>query len=162
MIIANQQLFSELSQKAIESPRKRSHYNFHPSVEDDIHRLCMAAEPDSYVRPHRHSQEDRWELFIVLKGAVSVLIFTEDGVLKERYELEAGGDVCAVEIEQNVLHSFISKKSGSIVMEVKRGPYIPIPEADSGAWAPREGEDATPGFLQWMRNASPSEKCPAI
>ncbi len=162
MIVADDKLFSELTAKAVESPRKRSHFNFHKSVEDDIHRLVMAAEPETYVRPHCHSQDDRWELFFILQGSASVLIFDADGTVKDRFDMEPGGKVCAIEIDRKMLHAFVSNSPGTIVMEVKRGPYVPIPEEDSASWAPKEGEPGMAEFLAWMKGAAAGDKAAGV
>ena len=50
----SEDLFQELVQKALSSPRKRTHYNLHDDLGDPVQRLCVAMEPGSYVRPHRH------------------------------------------------------------------------------------------------------------
>lgn len=156
MRIIDEDLFIQLGGQASSSPRRRAHLSFHSSPEEDIHRLCIAAEPDTYVRPHRHG-DGKWELFIPLKGAFSVLVFDDNGKVSSRHELEPGSKCCGIELEAGLLHAFVSGKSGSVAIEVKRGPFVPTPESDFASWAPREGDDLAAGFLDWMRNASPGD-----
>ena len=59
-------LLNSLSAKAKESPRKRAHFNLHPELNDPVQRLCIAMEPNTYVRPHRHSDPESWELLMIL------------------------------------------------------------------------------------------------
>lgn len=62
------QLFNHAQRKALKesakaSPRRRANHNVHKSYEDLVQRLFIAMEPDSYVRPHRHTQQHKWEFF---------------------------------------------------------------------------------------------------
>jgi cupin fold WbuC family metalloprotein len=56
-----QALLEQLTSDAVGSTRLRTNYNLHPQLDDPVQRLCNAMEPDTYVRPHRHPQEDCWE-----------------------------------------------------------------------------------------------------
>jgi cupin fold WbuC family metalloprotein len=158
MKIVGKKLFEELTTKASGSPRRRAHYNMHESTDEPIHRLCISAETDTYIRPHRHSAKGKWEFLFILKGAISVLLFDDGGVVKERLELEPAGDVCALEIPENTFHCFISQKPGTVAAEVKSGPYVPTPESDFGSWAPPEGDERVPEFLEKLRNVKPGDK----
>ncbi|OGV58744.1 MAG: hypothetical protein A2X49_00430 [Lentisphaerae bacterium GWF2_52_8] len=152
------EFFAELSAKATAAPRKRAHFNLHKSVEEDFHRLCIAAEPDTYIRPHRHSRKEAWELLVILKGTADVLIFDDNGTLKERVTLSESGAERAIEIDQNTFHGFIPHEKGSIVLEVKRGPYLPTQELDFGAWSPPEGDEKVPQFLARLKTLRVGEK----
>ena len=68
---------AELTKLAEESPRRRTHFNLHESLDEGIHRLCIAAEPDTVIHPHRH--KDKWELFFLLKGAADVYTYDDSG-----------------------------------------------------------------------------------
>ncbi len=150
------EFLAELSEKAAASPRRRANFNLHKSLDEGIHRLCVAAMPDTYIRPHRHS--DKWELLVILKGAADVLIFEDDGTLKGRVTIsEAGGDR-AIEIDEGVFHGFIPHDGGSVILEVKRGPYVPISEADFGPWSPAEGDAKAQRFLAALKALKPGGK----
>ncbi len=47
-------LLDELAAKANASPRLRAHHNIHQSPGDLVQRFFVAANRDSYFRPHRH------------------------------------------------------------------------------------------------------------
>ncbi len=143
-----------LSAKAVASPRKRAHHNFHVSLEESIHRLCIAAEPGTYIKPHRHLDSDKWELFIALRGAVVVIIYDESGRIEKRIKLAAGAGTCALEISADVWHNFISLEPGTIVMETKPGPYIRPTGSDSAAWAPEEGTVEAAALELWLHSAA--------
>ena len=59
---------------AADSPRLRANHNIHPVLEDPVQRFFNAMQPGTYVRPHRHSTPPRWELFVVLRGALALLV----------------------------------------------------------------------------------------
>jgi len=158
MKIIGKEFFDELSGKAVAAPRKRAHFNLHKSLEEDIHRLCIAADPETYIRPHRHSRKDGWELLVILKGTADVLIFEDDGTLKNRVVLSDSGEARAIEIDENTFHGFIPHEKGSVVLEIKKGPYVPTPEIDFGSWSPAEGSSEASRFLSRLKKLRPGEK----
>jgi len=140
----------ELSQSAAQSQRKRCNLNIHERLEDEVQRLFLAFEPDTYVRPHRHPQSHKWELFILLNGDIDLLIFSDDGKLQKRLNLSDSG-LRAVEIPSNTWHSYISNRSGSLAIEIKQGAYIAQAPQDFAHWAPDEKDSQAPEYLSQMR-----------
>ena len=158
MQIVNTEFMDKLSEQAKASERKRAHFNLHKSLDEDIHRLCMGAEPGTFIRPHRHLDCEKWELFTILRGKIVVLIFADDATVLERIEMTAGGDNCVVEIPADSWHAFASLQSGSIVMEVKHGPYEPPVAEDWLSGTPSEGEAGASEFQQWYQTAQAGDK----
>ena len=158
MQIVNNEFMDKLSEQAQASDRKRAHFNLHKSLDEDIHRLCMGAEPGTFIRPHRHFDCDKWELFSILRGKIVVLLFADDGTVLNRVEMTAGGDNCVIEIPANCWHAFASMESGSIVMEVKRGPYQPPVADDWLAGTPSEGEAGASELQKWYQTAQVGDK----
>ena len=70
MKIINEQLLDETQAKALQSPRLRMNYNFHERLDDPINRLLNAMEPGTYLRPHRHLNPAKDEIFLLLRGKV--------------------------------------------------------------------------------------------
>ena len=131
----------ELQIKAAKSARKRGHHVLNPAPDDPIQRLCVAIDRGSYIRPHRHAEESKWELFIVLQGSASVLTFDDEGRITEKIELSSKGKAQAVEIPGNTWHTLAAQENGTILFEIKPGPYAPLHEHDFAPWAPMEGTD---------------------
>lgn len=156
------QLLDDLTAKAVASPRKRAHYNLHAVLEDPVQRLCVAIEPSTYIRPHRHTNPSTWEVFLLLRGSAVLLLFEEQGRVKERTVLAARGPVHAVEIPANAWHSIASLETGSIFLEVKQGPYSAPAGSSSAVWAPAEGEPGTARFEAWYRIALAGEVPPKL
>jgi cupin fold WbuC family metalloprotein len=149
-----------LSARAAASPRLRINDNLHPALEDPVQRLCNAMEPGTYVRPHRHLEPGKWELFVVLSGAAAVLEFDDSGLVTQRTELRGGGPVLAVEIAEATWHTIVALEPGTVLFEVKRGPYLPLSDKDFAPWAPAEGEPQVPRFLHWLLQAAPGGRPP--
>ncbi len=146
-------LLDDLTASAAASPRKRAHHNLHAALTDPVQRLCVAIEPGTYVRPHRHADPLTWEVFLMLRGSVAFLSFDDSGRVIERIILAAGGPDHAVEIPAGTWHAIASLEPGSIFFEVKQGPYkAPLTE-NSAAWAPAEGDPECVRFEAWFRTA---------
>lgn len=156
MKVVDIELMDRLSTEAKTAPRKRTHFNLHESLEENIHRLCIAAEPGTYMRAHRHS--DKWELMVILRGAMTLLTFDEGGTVLERVELNAEKGNRCYELPVGTWHVFNIPQTDTVMMEVKSGPYIPIPEEDSAKWAPAEGEERAEEFEKWYQTAQPGDK----
>ena len=84
MKIINEQLLDETQAKALQSPRLRMNYNFHERLDDPINRLLNAMEPGTYLRPHRHLNPAKDEIFLLLRGKVAVFLFDEEGNITEK------------------------------------------------------------------------------
>ena len=133
------------------SDRLRTNLDIHESPDADVQRLFLAFEPGTYIRPHRHPQAHKWELFIVLEGELDLLLFNDLGEIKERITLSAAA-TRVVEIPPNTWHSYISKKSGTLALEIKQGTYLPSPEEDFLPMSPAENTEAAATYLNWMKN----------
>lgn len=159
-----QQIGSErldrLSRDARESARQRRNLNLHPDLGDPVQRLCNAMEPGTYVRPHRHAGPDRWELFVVLRGAAAILRFDPDGRVSERVEIAADGPVYGAEIPAGAWHSLAALAPGSVLFEIKPGPYTALTDKDFAAWAPPEGAAGTAEWVRWFEKAEPGDRPP--
>lgn len=153
-------LLDSLTAKAKASPRKRSHFTLHPDLSDPVQRLFMAMEPESYVRPHRHSDPETWEILVILRGSLAIVVFDEKGKVTGRLVLKAGGQVTAMELPRNTWHAAVALESGTIVFEVKQGPYKPIEKEHLASWAPNEGEPESGKFLEWYRIAKAGDLPP--
>jgi len=156
----NTTILDSLTKQAKESPRKRAHHNLHPKLDDPIQRLCVAIEPETYIRPHRHAEPETAEVFLMLRGSAVILFFDDAGRITERVIASAGGPVSAIEIPATTLHTIASLESGTVFFEVKQGPYVQPKEKNVAAWAPAEGEPGTDAFIEWYKNAKKGEVPP--
>ncbi len=151
--LIDRQVLDSLMEKAKQSPRRRAHHNLHPTLDDSVQRLCIAAEPGSYFRPNRHVDPKTWEIILVLRGAFILLIFDDSGTVLERFDLTAAGSAQGVEIPSGMWHALAALEPGSIFFEIKQGPFTPIKEKDFASWAPPEGHSAAARIEAWYRIA---------
>ena len=137
---------AQLADAAAASARRRSHILLHADHQDQVQRLLIALEPDSYVRPHVHSEQ--WEMIVLLRGRLDLLIFTPQAELTQRLAMSAASPV--VQIPRGIWHGGVALDSQTLVMEVKPGPYRPNEFAD---WGPEEGNAASGAFVRWAKGA---------
>ncbi|GLP97569.1 WbuC family cupin fold metalloprotein [Paraferrimonas sedimenticola] len=138
-----------LKLQAAEAPRKRANLNIHDSLGATVQKLFITTEPGTYIRPHKHN---KWELFVVLDGAIDLLLFDEQGEVTAVHPMGAEA-LRAVEIAADTWHSYAVRESGTLAIEVKQGPYDPDAPADFAPWAPAEGEEGWQEYLAKMEAA---------
>ena len=135
------------------APRLRKNLNLHPTLADPVQRLLNAFEPGTYVRPHRHGDPGKWEFFAILRGRALVLAFDAAGVLQERHALAPSAAVQVIEIAAGTWHTLAALESGTLLLEVKPGPYTPAGPQDFAPWAPPEGTPGAVTLERWFRTA---------
>lgn len=158
----NQSLTSSLTQKARQTPRKRLNFNFH-QPQDRVQRFLNAIEPESYIRPHRHTNPSQDEIFLVLKGKGAVIIFDERGKIEETILLDAQAGHWGVDIPGGIYHTVVALEKESVFFEVKEGPYQPSTNKTFAPWTPeentREAEDYLKSLITSIPNKCPGESC---
>ncbi|MBN2350790.1 MAG: WbuC family cupin fold metalloprotein [Bacteroidales bacterium] len=140
MIKIDKNLIDNLSRQAVRSERKRKNLNFHKVPEDTLHRMLNAMEPGTYLQPHKHENPDKREAFIVLKGRVLVIEFNNSGQISESIILDPATENFGAEISPGSWHSLLVLTKGTVIYEVKDGPYDVATDKIFAPWAPREGD----------------------
>jgi cupin fold WbuC family metalloprotein len=146
MIHIDEALIENLIGQARSSARKRKNLNFHSVATDPLHRMLHGMEPETYVQPHKHEDPDKREAFIILKGKVAAVQYTDDGEVCDYSILDASAGNYGIEIEPRTWHNLIALESGSVVYEVKDGPWDPADDKFFAAWAPKEGDEKCQKF----------------
>ncbi len=147
----DKQLLDKTSRKALDAPRKRINHNFHHPG-DTIQRFLNAIEPDSYIRPHRHANPLREEIFMVLRGRGGVLIFNDHGIINAIHLLDSTMGYWGADIPGGLYHTIVSLQSGSVFYEVKQGPYNPDTDKGFAPWSPAEGSIEAAAYLKQLRD----------
>lgn len=153
MLIIDDAKLDDLSKEAKESPRRRKNLNLHQRADDPIQRLLNALEPETYIRPHKHQDPDKMELFMLVRGHVAVVLFDEMGVLEKVVHLQESSPVKIVEIKPRVWHSVVSLAPGSIYFEIKNGPYDVGSDKMFAPWAPEEFSENANQYLNELKSA---------
>ena len=99
----------------------------------------------------------RGELVSVIQGQCDLLIFTSDGVVKDRIALGFGGTGVA-EIPGGSWHSVVFRAPGAVVLEIKSGPYEPQIDKEFANWAPKEADPLAAQFVRWLEVAAAGER----
>ncbi|MCG8667828.1 MAG: WbuC family cupin fold metalloprotein [Pseudomonadales bacterium] len=142
----------ELSRGAIESPRKRNHQLWHQSHQESVQRIAMWLEPETYVRPHLHPQDYKWEMMILLQGAARLISFDDTAEVTQVVELSPQG-VMMVEMPPLTWHTFVVLEP-TLLVEVKPGPFEAAQPEDFAQWAPMEGEPQCADYIEHWRGVS--------
>lgn len=123
MKIIDNQLMDSVTAQAKQSPRLRMNYNFHQSLEDKCHRFLNAMEMGTQVAVHHHITKD--ETLVVLRGKVRVLIYNDEGEITENEVIDPKEGRFGVDIPKNTWHTVECMEPGTVVFEVKEGPFVP-------------------------------------
>lgn len=120
--IINGELVDEVIDAARQSPRLRMNYNFHEDLGDKCQRLLNALEPGTIMPIHHHKVDEMW---VVIKGRLRLTIHNDEGEVVESYILSPTDEMYGANIPAGTWHSLECLESGTVIVEVKEGPYIP-------------------------------------
>jgi cupin fold WbuC family metalloprotein len=151
MKLIDQNLLDELTGGARISERKRKNLNFHFDDADLLQRMLNAFEPDTYVRPHQHGNPPKREVFLILRGRLLILFFNDAGKVTKRVILSSDSGNLGIEIPPGIWHMAISLEEGTIVYELKDGPYNPVNDKQFASWAPEEGTPEAIVYLEKLK-----------
>jgi len=158
MKIFSNQFLNELTDQAKVSPRQRQHHNIHQNYEEPCQRLLNAIEPGSYIRPHRHASDPRDEMLIAVRGLMALFTFDDAGAVERVIPLGTelhGPDACsAVEVSCSTWRTVVALEPGSVLLEIKAGPFDPNQPKDLAPWAPAESSAEAKVYLDSLIRGS--------
>ena len=123
-----QQILDQLTEQAKVSPRLRMNFDLRNSADDKSQRMLNAIEPGSPLPIHRHTASS--ETVVCLRGNLKEIFYSDDKEVLEVIELAPGSDCVALNIPIGVWHTVEVLESGTVILEVKDGPYVPISSDD--------------------------------
>lgn len=128
-MVINQALLDKLTEDAKASPRLRMNLDLRNSADDQSQRMLNAIEPGSPLPIHRHQKTS--ETVVCLRGRLVEEYYDElERICTERIELSPNGPVVALNISAGQWHTVKALESGTVILEMKDGPYEPISDAD--------------------------------
>jgi len=145
--IISHKVLDQLSLEASGSDRLRKNLNLHDDYADPCQRLFIAMEPGTYIRPHRHTAPPKPECFMAVRGKLALVVFDDDGEVKQVVCFGDGCDTLAIDLPAGVWHSIIVLEPGSIFFETKPGPYVAMSDKDFAPWAPEENSPEVGSYL---------------
>ena len=128
MKLIDETLLDEVTQQAKDNPRLRMNHNFHESLDAKAQRLLNALEPGTLLPIHRHPHTA--ETYLLLRGKVKVMYYNEQKEVTDSVVLDPVTGIYGVHIPKNQWHTLEVLESGSVIFEVKDGPYTPLEEKD--------------------------------
>lgn len=137
----DQTLLDAVTAEARQATRLRRNRNLH-AAPDLVQRFLNALQPGTYVRPHRHCRTDPgtgFECFLVLQGALGLLVLDDQGQLLARERLAAAGPLRGIELPEGTFHTLVALEPDTVMFELKQGPYVPVADKDFLASFPLEG-----------------------
>lgn len=127
-MLLDDNLLNGVTEKAKESERLRMNYNLHDTLDAKAQRLLNALEPGTVIPIHRHRQTS--ETYILLRGRLKVIFYNDDGCISGFSEMDCKKGVYGIHIEKGQWHTLEVLESGTVIFEVKDGPYIPFQPED--------------------------------
>ena len=128
-----QAILDDLTEQAKASPRLRMNLDLRNSADDQSQRMLNAIEPESQLPIHRHQKTS--ETVVCIRGRLVEEYYDElERICTEAIELSPNGPVVAVNIPAGQWHTVRALESGTVIMEVKDGPYEPIGPEDILEW----------------------------
>ena len=112
----------DVVKKAKVSPRLRMNYNLHSDLSDKCQRFINAMEPGTIIPIHHHHVA---EVYILLQGRLKVIIYDDTAMEVQTYILDRKDGNYGIQIPLNTWHSVEVLEEGTVIMEVKEGPYVP-------------------------------------
>lgn len=129
MKIIDKELLDRLTIEAQKDVRLRKNLNFHKSLNDNVQRLLNAMEPGTSMPIHRHVHTD--ETYFVLRGSLNVVLYNENKELISSTELNPLNGSYGVNVDAGQWHTIEVLESGTVIFEVKEGPYTPLESKDT-------------------------------
>lgn len=121
----------------------RVRINFHQDSSDLLHEMMIAIRPDSYIRPHKHPGKS--EAFHIIYGSVDIIVFEDDGAIREVVSLAAkdASKAFYYRMSRPFFHTLIINSDLLVVHEITNGPWVKggtmfagfAPAEDAGAGA---------------------------
>lgn len=130
-----------LKDKAKQNPRRRIRVCAHRGIGDIVHEMFIVHARDTYIPPHKHPGKS--ESFHVIEGAVDVVVFEEDGSVREVIKMGEylSGRPFYYRISDPLYHTLIIRSDVLVFHETTSGPFN---RADTifAPWAPEENNPA--------------------
>ena len=125
-MIIDQSILDDLTARAKASPRLGMNMDLRNSPEDQSQRMLNAIEPGTILPIHRHRTSS--ETVVCLRGHFEEYFYDAEGRLTDTIDMVPGGTIINIPIGQ--WHNLKSLESGTVLLEVKDGPYEPIGDED--------------------------------
>ena len=114
--------------------------------------MLIVHEKDCYVRPHMHV--NKTESFHIIEGTVDIIIFDEDGQIKDIIPMGdyGTGRKFFYRLPHSCYHTLLIQSEVLVFHEITNGPFRPD-DTVWALWAPEEtDENAVSQYMEWIAN----------
>ena len=123
-----------LKERKSKNPENKCMLCLHNDIRASLHEMINVYDKGEYIRPHYHP--NKTETKIVLEGNMMVILFDDDGVIKERIILSGKEKACfLLRIEKGIIHCSIPI-TDVVYYEATTGPYTGKDDSVYPEWAP--------------------------
>lgn len=124
-----QTLLDKLTEQAKTSSRLRMNYDLRNNENDQSQRMLNAIEPGSPLPIHRHKYTS--ETIVCLRGSIVEEYYDElERTCTDSIALAPNSPVVALNIPAGQWHTVRALESGTVILEMKDGPYEPLGDED--------------------------------
>lgn len=140
VIKINKKVIDFVKNKASSNIKKRARICFHQDINDPIHEMVIAASKEGHVRVHRHNGKS--ESFHMIEGEMDVVIFDDDGGVKEIIEMGdyASGKKFYYRLSKDAYHTVVVRSEYAIFHEITNGPFDKK-KTVYAPWSPEEDDE---------------------
>ena len=128
MKIIDNELLDSITKLALQSPRLRMNYNLHENLEDCVQKLLNALEPGTDLPIHRHMHTA--ESYFLVRGRLKVLFYNDKKEVVDFCVLSPEDGKFGVDIPAAQWHTIEVLETGTVIFEIKQGPYAPLDSKD--------------------------------
>ncbi len=150
VVAVNAADLGELKRLALQNPRQRVRLCTHRTPADALHEMIIVHTPACYVRPHKHVGKS--ESMTVLEGSVDMVLFDEDGSIRDVIPMGAPGSgrIFYQRLSDPIYHMLIIRSEFLVFQETTGGPFLRentvFPD-----WAPAEQGSAPAEFMDKIK-----------
>lgn len=127
-MIITSKFLNIISAQAKESPRLRKNFNLHETLDSKVQRLFNAMEPGTVIPVQRH--RNTAETLMLVRGKMKVVLYNDNKNIIEEAILSHESGNYGVHIPVGVWHCVEILEPGTVMFEVKEGPYEPLKPED--------------------------------
>lgn len=128
-MIINSYILDSLASEAKASPRLRMNMDLRNSQDDQSQRMLNAIEPGSPMPIHRHRHSS--ETVVCLRGRLVEEFYDDlERICTDAIELTPNGPNFVLNIPAGQWHTVRALESGTVILECKDGPYVPLGDED--------------------------------
>jgi len=128
MKIIDSELLDSVSSQSVVNPRLRMNHNLHDRLDAKVQRMLNALEPGTVLPIHRHLHTP--ETYILLRGSLCVKLYNESKELIDSEILSHNEGKYGVDIPAGQFHTLEVLESGTVIFEVKEGPFKALQSED--------------------------------